>query len=49
MSRYEFMTSGDPRQPGESKWKYHIRKLFTRKTLTSLDEDRQNSTLAKTL
>ncbi|CAG8545165.1 563_t:CDS:2 [Acaulospora morrowiae] len=49
MSGYSFLTSGAPRQPGESKWKYHIRKLFTLKTLTSLDEDRQNSNLAKTL
>ncbi|CAG8682344.1 6871_t:CDS:2 [Acaulospora morrowiae] len=49
MSGYNFLTSGAPRQPDESKWKYHIRKLFTLKTLTSLDEDRQNSNLAKTL
>ncbi|CAG8485495.1 408_t:CDS:2 [Diversispora eburnea] len=49
MSKYSFITSGAPRQPGESNWKYHVRKLFTVKTLTSVDEDAKKSTLSKSL
>ncbi|RHZ74142.1 hypothetical protein Glove_227g64 [Diversispora epigaea] len=49
MSGYSFITSGVPRQPGESKWKYNIRKSFTIKSLASVDDDAKNSTLNKEL
>lgn len=43
------MTSGAPRRPDESKWKYHLRKLFTLKSLTSVDVDTKTSSLVKAL
>ncbi|CAG8734079.1 43952_t:CDS:2 [Gigaspora margarita] len=49
MSNYEFITSGAPRQPDESVWKYRIRKLFTVKSMKSIDEDYQTSELKKSL
>ncbi|RIB27934.1 amino acid/polyamine transporter I [Gigaspora rosea] len=49
MSNYEFITSGAPRQPDESAWKYRIRKLFTIKSMKSIDEDYQTSELRKSL
>ncbi|CAG8800100.1 2906_t:CDS:2 [Cetraspora pellucida] len=46
---YEFVTSGAPRQPNESSFKYNVRKLFTVKTLESLAEDQRTSELRKAL
>ncbi|CAG8691810.1 3610_t:CDS:2, partial [Dentiscutata erythropus] len=49
MSSYEFITSGAPRQPDESVWKYRMRKLFTIKSMESIDEDQKASELKKSL
>jgi amino acid permease len=49
LSGYSFYTSGAPRQPGESTWKYHFRKLFTTKSLSSLEDDQENSKLKRSL
>ncbi|CAG8730930.1 amino acid permease-domain-containing protein [Gigaspora rosea] len=46
---YKFITSGAPKQPNESKFKYNVRKLFTTKTLKSLEEDQNASKLKKDL
>ncbi|KAF0517317.1 amino acid transporter [Gigaspora margarita] len=46
---YKFITSGAPKQPNESNFKYNVRKLFTTKTLKSLDEDQKASELKKAL
>ncbi|GBB94153.1 hypothetical protein RclHR1_00230031 [Rhizophagus clarus] len=48
-SGYSFYTSGLPRQPGEPKWKYFIRKLFTTKSINSLEEDQESSRLKRSL
>lgn len=48
-SGYAFYTSGDPRQEGEPKWKYFIRKLFTTKSIESLEEDQAQSKLKRSL
>ncbi|RIA79836.1 amino acid permease-domain-containing protein [Glomus cerebriforme] len=48
-SRYSFYTSGAPRQPKEPTWKYHWRRLFTIKTLESLESDQEHSKLKKAL
>ncbi|CAG8456019.1 12315_t:CDS:2 [Gigaspora rosea] len=49
MTSYEFITSGLPRQPDESVWKYRIRKLFTVKSMKSIDEDHKTSELKRSL
>ncbi|CAI2170186.1 19449_t:CDS:2 [Funneliformis geosporum] len=49
MKGYTFYTSGAPQQPGESKWKYRIRKLFTIKTLDKIEFDHGTSALNRTL
>ncbi|RGB41715.1 amino acid permease-domain-containing protein [Rhizophagus diaphanus] len=49
LSGYAFYTSGSPRQEGEPKWKYFIRKLFTTKSLSSLEEDQEASKLKRSL
>ena len=46
---YKFFTSGLPRQENEPSYKYHIRKLFTVKTLKSVNIDEVNSELKRTL
>jgi amino acid permease len=46
---YSFYTSGAPKQPEESTWKYHVRKLFTTKTIDSLKIDQESSGLKRTL
>ncbi|CAG8825070.1 26832_t:CDS:2, partial [Dentiscutata erythropus] len=46
---YEFITSGAPKQPNESAFKYNVRKLFTVKSLESVEEDQRVSKLKKTL
>ncbi|CAG8853384.1 16340_t:CDS:2, partial [Gigaspora margarita] len=38
-----------PRQSDESVWKYRIRKLFTIKSMKSIDEDHKASELKKSL
>ncbi|CAG8446064.1 6613_t:CDS:2 [Scutellospora calospora] len=48
-SGYKFFTSGAPRQPNESAFKYNFRKLFTIKTFESMDEDQRKSELRKSL
>ncbi|CAG8435516.1 7789_t:CDS:2 [Funneliformis mosseae] len=48
-SGYTFYTSGAPQQPGEATWKYHIRKLFTIKTLDTVESDQNTSELNRTL
>lgn len=48
-SGYAFYTSGAPRQEGEAKWKYFIRKLFTAKSMSSLEEDQETSKLKRSL
>lgn len=49
MSGYEFFTSGAPRQVDESTWKYHLRKLFTTKSLESFEMEKDTSGLKRTL
>jgi len=49
LSGYSFYTSGAPRQGGEPKWKYFIRKLFTTKSMSSLEEDQETSKLKRSL
>ncbi|EXX68783.1 amino acid transporter [Rhizophagus irregularis] len=49
MSGYEFFTSGAPRQADESAWKYHLRKLFTTKSLESFEMEKDTSGLKRTL
>ncbi|CAB4380410.1 unnamed protein product [Rhizophagus irregularis] len=49
MSGYEFFTSGTPRQADESAWKYHLRKLFTTKSLESFEMEKDTSGLKRTL
>ena len=46
---YSFFTSGAQKQPGESTWKYHVRKLFTIKTMNSLTTDQESSRLKRSL
>ena len=46
---YSFYTSGAPKQPEESTWKYHVRKLFTIKTINSLTIDQESSRLKRSL
>ncbi len=46
---YSFYTSGAPKQPEESTWKYHVRKLFTIKTMDSFEIDQELSGLKRTL
>ncbi|CAG8521089.1 3190_t:CDS:2 [Cetraspora pellucida] len=41
--------TGAPRQEGESAWRYRLRRLFTVKSIKSLDEDYQASKLKKSL
>jgi basic amino acid/polyamine antiporter, APA family len=49
MSGYEFFTSGAPRQPEESICKYHLRKLFTTKSLNSFEIEKDTSEFKRTL
>ncbi|CAB4414601.1 unnamed protein product [Rhizophagus irregularis] len=49
MSGYEFFTSGASRQADESAWKYHLRKLFTTKSLESFEMEKDTSGLKRTL
>jgi amino acid permease len=49
MSGYAFFTSGAPRQADESAWKYHLRKLFTTKSLESFEVEKETSGLKRTL
>ncbi|CAG8451719.1 11611_t:CDS:2 [Racocetra fulgida] len=49
MSSYKFVTSGAPRQQDESVWRYRLRRLFTVKSLKSLDEEHQTSKLKRSL
>ena len=46
---YSFFTSGAQKQLGESTWKYHVRKLFTIKTMNSLTIDQESSRLKRSL
>ena len=46
---YVFYTSGAARQPEESTWKYHARKLVTIKSLDKLSIDQKTSQLKRAL
>jgi APA family basic amino acid/polyamine antiporter len=48
-SGYSFYTSGAPKQPEESTWKYHVRKLFTIKSMGNLEADQESSGLKRSL
>ena len=48
-SGYSFYTSGASKQPEESTWKYFVRKLFTIKSMNSIEVDQKSSGLKRTL